>query len=307
MKQISLFILILTLLLTASLPAIAQENGSESIRAPRPFPATTVTEEGITVELFFESLPQGRAGLVRVTGENLAGARVRFREVTADCFYMEDDAYYGFIVANMDQTPRVYEFSVLAFLDDGMRVTVPAQLRIVQGGFIRQDFNLGADRAYLVDPEVERLEFARLDSIFATYTTERFWDDGFQLPIDSELTSTFGAFRIINETVETRHTGWDLRAPVGTPVMTMGSGEVAFAGLMDIRGNFVVIDHGYGMFSTYSHLSQVHVTRGQTVTKGQIIGVSGNTGRSGGPHLHWEMVINGQFIDSADFMRLWLP
>jgi murein DD-endopeptidase MepM/ murein hydrolase activator NlpD len=305
--------LICLIALQSSTLILAQDGTAEATpeatqRRVPPVPGTVITEQGITVELLFQTVPQGRAALVRVTGEHLAGARVRFWQTTSDCFLIPGDAYYGLIAVSMDQTPRVYDFSVLAWREDGTRVTVPLQMQVVLGNFIVQDFNLSADRAYLVDPEVERLEFARLDSIFANFTYERLWDlDGFQSPIESELTSPFGAFRMINETVETRHTGWDLRAPVGIPVMAMASGRVAYAGLMDIRGNYVVIDHGYGVYSGYAHLSQVHVTRGQTITKGQIIGVSGNTGRSGGPHLHWETVVNGEWVDSADFLAMWLP
>ncbi|NJL57504.1 M23 family metallopeptidase [bacterium] len=89
--------------------------------------------------------------------------------------------------------------------------------------------------------------------------------------------------------------------------MATASGVVAFAGLLDIRGNHVIIDHGLGLASGYSHLSQIHVTRGQSVRAGQIIGVSGNTGRSGGAHLHWEITIAGEWLDAAEFYALWLP
>ena len=89
--------------------------------------------------------------------------------------------------------------------------------------------------------------------------------------------------------------------------MASGGGTVAFAGRLEIRGNIVVIDHGYGIFSTYCHLSQIHVTRGQTIDKGQIIGVTGDTGRSSGPHFHWEVAVNGDFVDSTQFIQTWLP
>ena len=82
---------------------------------------------------------------------------------------------------------------------------------------------------------------------------------------------------------------------------------MAFAGLMDIRGNYVVIDHGHGVYTGYAHFSQIHVTRGQTIAAGQVIGVTGDTGRSSGPHLHWEMNINGDWVDVANVSRMWLP
>src|SRR5690606_323043 len=149
-------------------------------------------------------------------------------------------------------------------------------------------------------PDTERAELARLESIFATTTTERYWDEtGFQMPILSRLTSPFGAFRTFNNTLNTRHTGWDIRSTLGTPILASAAGKVVYAGMMDIRGNYVVIDHGYGVYSGYAHMSQVHVTRGQTVAKGQVIGVVGNTGRTSGPHFHWEIAVNGEWVDAV--------
>jgi murein DD-endopeptidase MepM/ murein hydrolase activator NlpD len=296
--------LICTLLMTFSVVS-GQDNDDSAFR---PFASTVVTLDDVTLELYFDEILQGRVGLLHVSGAEVAGARVLFMNKENDFFPIENDGYYGLLTIGMNQTPRTYDFSVLVWKTDGTRVTVPAQVRVVLGGFIRQDFSVSADRAYLIDPQIERTEFARLDSIVGQFTTERLWgNDGFQNPMDSELTSPFGAFRIFNETVETRHTGWDFRAPVGSPVASMADGRVAFAGLLDIRGNHVIIDHGYGVFSTYSHFSQTHVTNGQTVTRGQILGVSGNSGRSTGPHLHWEVVVNGYWVDSADFLAMWLP
>jgi murein DD-endopeptidase MepM/ murein hydrolase activator NlpD len=304
MRRISVIMMVLFLLV----PVTAQQPPPEAV-VDAPQPVTTLTQDGVTLDLFFSQIPQARIGLMRVSGDSVAGARVRFMDRLSEFFYVEtDDAYYGLLVINMDQTPRLYDFSVFVWHEDGTRTTIPAQVDVTLGGFLRFDFSIPSDRGYLLDPEVERLEMARLDSVFQTYTEERMWaEDGWQLPIQSVLTSSFGEFRVINGTVETRHTGWDLRAPTGTPVQAMGAGTVAFAGLLDIRGNHVVIDHGYGIFSGYSHLSQVHVTRGQSVSKGQIIGVSGNTGRSGGPHLHWEINIQGLWVDSVDFFAMWLP
>jgi murein DD-endopeptidase MepM/ murein hydrolase activator NlpD len=130
---------------------------------------------------------------------------------------------------------------------------------------------------------------------------------GFIAPMDSEITSAFGSFRTLNQYTQTRHTGWDFRAPPGTPVRASADGEVAYAGPLDIRGNYVLLDHGFGVFSGYAHFSEMYVTVGQSVAQGEIIGVSGNTGRSNGPHLHWEISVNGEWIDSLQFTEMWLP
>jgi hypothetical protein len=306
--------LIVLLWTSAILPAaVAQEATGIPLPAvtaiPRPQPTTSLTSaDGFTVELYFGTLPQGRAALLHVYGEGITEAKVRFLNKLTGCFPALNDGYFCLISTNMEQNPRQYELSVFTSFADGRRGSLTTQVEVVSGGFIRQDFAIASDLAYLIDPQVERDEFARLDGIDNTFTPEILWDaNGFSAPIVSELASPFGAYRTLNDTVQTRHTGWDLRAVLGTPIGAMASGRVAFAGALDIRGNYVMIDHGYGLYSGYAHLSQIHVTRGQTVTKGQIIGVSGESGRGNGPHLHWEVVVNGEWVDSVDFIQMWMP
>jgi len=313
-------ILLLILLCSVLVPARAQEaEPTPTTPAPQPtaiaapseapIPINTIQSDGLTLDVLFDRLRQGRVGVLRLSGSNISGARLRFLDQTTDFFSDGDGVYYALVVAGMDITAsRTYDFTVQVTRTDESTVALSGEVNVVLGGFIRQDVAVPADRGYLIDPLVERAEFARLDSIFSQYTRERLWDDeGFQIPVSAETTSPFGAFRVFNGTTEARHTGWDIRAPIGTPVMAMGSGRVAYAGLLDIRGNHVIIDHGYGIYSGYSHFSQVHVTTGQTVKRGQIIGVTGNTGRSSGPHLHWEMTVNGEWIDSRDFLGTWMP
>lgn len=277
---------------------------------PKPAPFTILEESGLRISLYFNEIAQGQVGLVQVQGEGIAGARARFLNAMVEFFPVPGEGFYGLLATNMEQTPRVYDLSIFAWFDDENRVTVTTQVPVVLGRFIRQDnITIAPDRAALVDAEIERNELARMESIFSGMTPERLWDDdGFQVPIlGSNLTSPFGAFRTFNGTHITRHTGWDIRTIMGVPVMASAAGEVAFAGHMDIRGNIVVIDHGYSIYSTYSHLSQIHVTRGQSIVRGQIIGVSGDTGRSSGPHFHWEVAVNGDFVDSVHFTETWLP
>ncbi|MFN8448715.1 MAG: M23 family metallopeptidase [Anaerolineae bacterium] len=151
-------------------------------------------------------------------------------------------------------------------------------------------------------------ELAQLESVFSSYTEQKMWDDtGFQFPIPSRLTSPFGAFRTFNGTLNTRHTGWDMQAALGTPILASASGMVVFAGQMQVRGNHVIIDHGYGVFTTYSHMIEIHVARGDHIEKGQVIGEVGATGRTSGPHFHWETAVNGNFVDGVQFLEMWMP
>lgn len=97
------------------------------------------------------------------------------------------------------------------------------------------------------------------------------------------------------------HTGVDIGAPMGAPVAAAASGTVAFAGWSGGYGNFIVIDHGDGLATAYAHLSRIGVSRGQFVSQGQIIGNVGSTGLSTGPHLHFEVRVNGSPVDPMQY------
>ncbi len=99
------------------------------------------------------------------------------------------------------------------------------------------------------------------------------------------------------------HAGIDFKTPVGAPVRSTGQGIVSQAGYAGGYGNRVEIDHGGGIFSRYGHLSSLLVNMGDTVDVGTIIGLSGSTGRSTGPHLHYELRRDGIAIDPMDFLN----
>lgn len=292
---------------TASAPDGTPEPTLSPTPVIRPTARETLIAGDATIELYFDSIDQGGFGVLYVGGEGVTGATATWLEDNIPLFPARDDGFYGFLTANIEQTAKEYDLQIFVDTVSG-RESVSTKVRVSPGGFVRSDFIVPSDRVYLIDPEIERAEFARLSAVFAKSDQARAWDeDGFSPPIFSEYSSPFGELRLLNDVVETRHTGWDMRAATGTPILASAAGRVAFAGVMDIRGNYVIIDHGFGVFTGYAHFSQIHVTRGQEVTAGQVLGLSGNTGRSSGPHLHWEMTINGDWIDPAEFASAWIP
>jgi murein DD-endopeptidase MepM/ murein hydrolase activator NlpD len=124
-------------------------------------------------------------------------------------------------------------------------------------------------------------------------------------PYKGGITSTFGHREnpFGGENVET-HKGVDIRAPFGSPVRSMAKGQVEFAGLRGGFGNCIMIRHGNGFETLYGHLSKILVSVGQKVDIGQQIGRVGSTGRSTGPHLHYEVHRNGQQINPQPFLTL---
>ncbi len=123
-------------------------------------------------------------------------------------------------------------------------------------------------------------------------------------PVEGPVTSSFGE-RVDPFNGEGEfHTGIDISAPSGTPVRATGDGVVQLAGEESGYGRQIVLDHGHGVRTTYGHLSAIGVMPGQSVTRGQIIGYVGRSGRATGPNLHYEVRINNVPVNPHKYLRL---
>jgi murein DD-endopeptidase MepM/ murein hydrolase activator NlpD len=138
-------------------------------------------------------------------------------------------------------------------------------------------------------------------------TPERKWDGSFKAPVEAATSDVFGSQRIFNGVAQRPHLGLDFRVPTGTSVAAMNAGTVLLARFLYFEGNCVVIDHGLGLLTLYFHLSEFRVKEGDSVTRGQEIGLSGGTGRATGPHLHVAVRWEGAYLDPARLLELQLP
>lgn len=134
--------------------------------------------------------------------------------------------------------------------------------------------------------------------------TPRKWTMAFVRPVAGRDNDNFGVRRTVNRTKRYRHIGLDFRASTGTPVQAINDGTVALSTEQWTAGQTIIIDHGGSIFSKYNHLSARRVQTGQTVTRGQIIALSGSSGgQDSPPHLHLDVIINRTAVDPEDFMR----
>ena len=122
-------------------------------------------------------------------------------------------------------------------------------------------------------------------------------------PVDGTLEGGFGGRRNpFGGSGYEFHTGQDIEAPMGAPVIAGARGLVSFVGWQNGYGQLVVIDHGGGLSTRYGHLSHIDVELGQSVSRGQLVGKVGSTGRSTGPHLHYEVRINDQPVNPLQYL-----
>ncbi|MDO8268382.1 MAG: peptidoglycan DD-metalloendopeptidase family protein [Moraxellaceae bacterium] len=153
-----------------------------------------------------------------------------------------------------------------------------------------------------VNPSEENLaRFAReaqeQQAVYRAYqTTASAWPS-FVIPVAGAYSSPFGLKRFFNDEPRAPHAGLDIAAPHGEPVHAPANGMIAMTGDYFFNGRTVMIDHGNGLISMLCHLSEITVTKGQSIRQGDIIGKVGKTGRATGPHLHWTVSLNDARID----------
>ncbi len=133
---------------------------------------------------------------------------------------------------------------------------------------------------------------------------EKYYSGEFILPVNGEITTEYGMIRYVNdEPTSTRHSGVDIATDAGTPIVAPNRGRVILAQYLQMTGNTIVIEHGFGLKSIYYHMSELSVEVDDMVEKGQEIGKIGSTGFSTGPHLHFSMAVNNVWVNPWLFVE----
>jgi murein DD-endopeptidase MepM/ murein hydrolase activator NlpD len=159
-----------------------------------------------------------------------------------------------------------------------------------------------------VNTQLRNDNYQTIQSLCRKSEPRQLWQDTFLRMKDAAPMALFGDRRTYiyggKPVGESLHTGVDLASLALSPIEAANSGIVRFTGPLGIYGNTVIIDHGLGLATLYSHMSAIQVRPEQTVARGEVIGASGMTGLAGGDHLHFGVAVNGQFVDPRE---LWDP
>lgn len=145
-------------------------------------------------------------------------------------------------------------------------------------------------------------EIARIKQLKLHWQPSPDTDTAFIQPAQGRLSGHFGLRRIFNGQPRSPHAGIDVAVPTGTEVVASSPGKVLAVDDYFFNGKTVFLDHGNGLITMYCHLDRIDVAADQTVRKGQPIGLSGQTGRATGPHLHWSVILNGAMVNPKLFL-----
>ena len=201
---------------------------------------------------------------------------------------------------------NVYPITLELRDDLGDAKPVGANVQIITGGYGRQTIRISDSE--LLAPAAEEEETALLARLTEPFTPERYWVNSLSLPAAAPINAVFGTLRSYNGSPFDRyHGGVDFAGAPGTSILAAAAGEVVMVDRLHIRGNTTLIDHGWGLFTLYAHQDETLVQLGDVVESGQLIGTVGSTGRSTGPHLHWEVWLNGVNVDPMQWVQEVFP
>ncbi len=245
-------------------------------------------------------LIQGHTLVLRVDVPEATSLTGRFYDRGLNFFPMADGSYVALQGIHAMLESGAYPLTLEGVLPDGTPLGFSQQVYVQDGGY-------PYDPPLVVDSETTDIQNNETENelwfaIVEPVTMEKYWDGVFQSPVPEHLSdcfpSKFGNRRSYNQSgYFFFHTGLDFCGRPGVEIFAPAPGRVVFTGPLTVRGNATVIDHGWGVYTAYAHQTEGHVSEGDWVETGQVIGLVGETGRVTGPHLHWEVIVGGVQVD----------
>jgi len=250
---------------------------------------------------------EGRTGRVEIQTSEPVTISAQFLDQELPIISQNDNTLHNMLIGIPIFTePGIYPMILNMIGTDGTNTPITANIQIIEGGYGRQTINI--ENEELLSEVVEDEEIGLIVRSTTRFNPVKSWTSSLSLPAAATMNGVFGTIRSYNGSPFNRfHRGVDFAGAPGTPVLAAADGTVVIADALNIRGNTIVIDHGWGVYTLYAHQNTMLVNPGDTVTSGQSIGTIGSTGRITGPHLHWEVWLNGVSVDPLQWVQEIFP
>jgi murein DD-endopeptidase MepM/ murein hydrolase activator NlpD len=263
----------------------------------------TVSTVGVQPQVFVT----GRTGMVRLqtpAPSTVSGAFMGLPLVDGtDGGALTHTLLFGIPIGSL---PGIYPIELLVTPADGTIAPTPVviNVQVLDGGYGTEAITVPEDQMRLLGAEVDASEGEFIRTTMGGHTPERLFVGPMGLPAAAAITSPFGSTRSYNGGVLQRlHSGTDFAGAPGTPIYAPAAGVVVFSGMLDVRGLATIVDHGWGVYTGYWHQTESYVTPGSVISAEQVIGTIGSSGRVTGPHLHWELWVNGVPVDPMQWVQ----
>ena len=268
--------------------------------------ATSSTSKKTKVMVKPSTLVPGGVGLVKIFTPD---KKVRLKKITFRGndipFFFKDDCYIALIGAGL-KVKKGEKKLIIKLDENGQERIIIRNIPIKDKIYPKEYLKVPKKMASFSKPILKRVlaDQKAIKKACSNITEEIYWHGKFIWPVPKRITSPFGLRRYFNGEPRSPHSGVDLKAPLGTNLKAPNNGKVALLRNCYLSGLTLVIDHGGGLFTLYAHLDKSFVKMGDKVKKGQILGLTGSSGRITGPHLHYGISLLGERVDPKAFMAL---
>ena len=249
------------------------------------------------VTLSSKEMARGDVILLKIRAGIEETPRITWMEKEIPLVYSKTGAaWHGFLPADLNQKKGTYR-AIVRVPSSGFEKTI--DIRVNDKDYGARNLTLPKEKVELDSESLARVkeEAAVVNALWSAQAPAPVWKGAFLMPVDGDVVGTFGKRSVINNLERSPHTGVDQKGNAGTPVKAINNGRVILIADHFFTGNSIFLDHGGGIISMYFHLNKVLVSEGDTVLKGQAIGLVGATGRVTGPHLHWGVRVNGARVN----------
>jgi murein DD-endopeptidase MepM/ murein hydrolase activator NlpD len=267
-------------------------------------PVASATEPEIALSA--TSVRPGDFFRIKVQAAPESVVRVIFQGVSKTLPANAEGVHLGLLAATYYKGPDTYPLGVEITGKDQNVITALYQIEVTERKFPESRVVMEEKKRKTIlttsnqDSDAKKTEEARKKALREVKTP--LWKGPFIWPFKGTITTEFGFIRYINNIENGRHSGIDIAAPEGTPVLAVNDGQVVFAGNLHLTGLTIIIYHGLDLYSSYGHLSAIKIQDGAQVAKGELIGLVGSTGLSTGPHTHFTFRIGEISVDPNLFL-----
>ena len=281
MKKTFIFVILLFIL---SLSAQSQELQIEI--------KPEIVGQGKTLAIYFES-PQTLKDLKA----EFLGREVRF-------YKTGENRYRAILGIPLTAEPGEHKILFRIKIKEGLKIEWRKTIQIKETIFKKESLSIPPEKSKHLTSKYLGKEGRKIAKAYKKEEPEQFWEGKFILPTEGRISSPFGAYRIYNEgKASWRHRGVDIANKEGTEILAPNSGIVVLSEDMRVHGGTIIISHGQGILSIFSHLKERLVKKGEGVEKGQLIGTMGQTGLATGSHLHWGLCASGTVVDPLEWTK----
>lgn len=253
------------------------------------------------------SVKNANTVLIEINKKNISDVKLTFDKQNINFFKnpFKEDTHYALIPISYYQKKKDYRV-IVSYIQNGKKIFEGKNLKVIDGKYKSEVINVPKTKFKPKASRVERTkkEYAQAMKVYNSISKDILWNEDFIYPLNTKITSNFGTKRVYNGKLKSYHSGTDFRAKNATPILASNSGIVRISQNRFYSGNSIVIDHGHGIYSCYFHLSKMNYKVGDFIKRGDIIGLSGDTGRVTGPHLHFAFRINGIQVDPLNSISL---